>query len=141
VPETVRINQQLSAFRQERRHLALVVDEYGDLMGLVTLEDILEEIVGEIEDEHDLQASDFMLEDEGQYLVSGDFPVRDANREFNWNLIEDEAVTLAGLMVETLGHIPVVGESLTISDLTFTVVAMKKHAVVKIRIIQTQESN
>lgn len=140
VPETVRINQQLSAFRQERRHLALVVDEYGDLMGLVTLEDILEEIVGEIEDEHDLKSVDFIEEAADQTLVSGHYAVRDANRELGWNLPEEEAVTIAGLMVETLGHIPTVGEKLTIGAFTLTVVTKKRHAIVKIRVTQQLNS-
>lgn len=135
VPDSATLETQLSQFRQRRKHMALVVDEYGDLQGLVTLEDILEEIVGEIVDEHDEERVEFTKQADGSVTFVGDYPVRDANREFDWELPEDEdAVTLAGLL--TLQHetIPNVGETIHVSGYTMRVVVKKRQRIVKINI-------
>ena len=140
VPETTNISQQLFEFRRLRRHLALVVDEYGDLQGLVTLEDILEEIVGEIEDEHDIISQDIQQHDDGTITLPGVFPVRDANRDLDWNLPEDEdAVTVGGLMMDTLGHIPAVGESVDIAGLTLKVKTKKRQAITSVLVTPIPE--
>lgn len=134
VPETTPLGHQLLEFLKQHRHLALVVDEYGDLQGLITLEDILEEIVGEIVDEHDTKEIHETATDDGTITLRGNTPVRNANRQYGWELPADSAVTLAGLMIEELGHLPSQGESLRISNLTFTVATKRGHRIEKIRI-------
>ena len=89
VPETTTLLEQLTAFRQRRAHFALVVDEYGALMGMVTLEDILEEIVGDIRDEHDMPVSGVRPQPDGSYIVDGQVTIRDLNRQFDWRLPDD----------------------------------------------------
>ena len=111
IPDTTSLLHQLLAFRQRRAHLAFVVDEYGALMGLVTLEDILEEIVGDIVDEKDVEMSGVQQEADGSILVEGRVTIRDLNRQFDWNLPDDEATTVAGLLIYEARRIPEVGES------------------------------
>ena len=114
--------------------MALVVDEYGDLQGVVTLEDLLEEIVGEIEDEHDQDQKEFTKEG-NSILVSGRFPVHQANREFDWSLQEGEdAVTIGGLLIEVAQHIPLVGERIKIDNLEFRIMAKKRQSIMKVRV-------
>ena len=100
VPEATTLYDQLQAFRSRREHFAVVVDEYGSFMGIVTLEDILEEIVGEIDDEHDETVVGVRKQSNGSYLVDGDVTIRDLNREFEWELPDDEDYsTVAGLII------------------------------------------
>lgn len=133
VPETTPLGHQLLEFLKQHRHLALVVDEYGDLQGLITLEDILEEIVGDISDEHEHAATDPRASD-GSVILAGNTPVRDANRTYNWELPTTSAVTIAGLMVEELGHLPSQGESTRLGPLTLSVLSKRGHRIEKIRI-------
>jgi Mg2+/Co2+ transporter CorB len=136
VPDTTPVGHQLIEFLRLHRHLALVVDEYGDIQGLITLEDILEEIVGDITDEHDGPPSDILeTAPDGSLLLRASMPVRNANRQFGWNLPEQSAVTLAGLIVETLGHLPSQGESTTIAGITLQVAAKRGHRLEKIRAV------
>lgn len=140
VPETTPIGHQLLEFLRLHRHLALVVDEYGDLQGLITLEDIMEEIVGDISDEHEahqLSTAPHVMPS-GTALLLGRTTVRSANRDFKWNLPEESAVTLAGLMVESLGRLPSQGESVTIGNLTLTVTHKRGHRVERIQ-VETHE--
>jgi Mg2+/Co2+ transporter CorB len=134
IPESAIVADQLLEFRKKRKHLALVVDEFGDIMGVLTLEDILEEIVGEIEDEHDVHRPLFTREDDGSLVVSGGMAVRDANREFGWNLPDDDAVTLGGLLIEVAQHIPATGEKVTVGGLTFEVMTKRRQAVSRVRV-------
>lgn len=134
VPETTPLGHQLLEFLKQHRHLALVVDEYGDLQGLITLEDILEEIVGEIADEHDTSSAEPEHMSDGTITLRGNTPVRNANRQYGWELPADSAVTLAGLMIEELGHLPAQGESARIGNTTFTVATKRGHRIEKIRI-------
>src|SRR5208283_5357140 len=99
IPETTHLKDQLDAFLKRRSHFALVVDEYGALQGLVTLEDILEEIVGEIEDEHDLVVQGVRKQPDGSVNVDGDVAIRELNRAMDWDLPDEEAVTVAGLVI------------------------------------------
>lgn len=133
VPENVSIANQMLAFREQRRHIAIVVDEYGDIQGLVTLEDILEEIVGDIEDEHDIASTSFTTLPNGDVLMDGATAVRDINKEFDWHLPETDAVTIAGLMIDIAAHIPAVGEKVDIAGRTFKVVAKKRQAVLRVQ--------
>src|SRR3546814_6012220 len=95
IPESTSLLAQLRAFRARREHFALVVDEYGALMGIVTLEDILEEIVGDIADEHDVQVAGVEPQPDGSFVVAGVVTLRDLNREFGWRLPDEEASTIA----------------------------------------------
>jgi Mg2+/Co2+ transporter CorB len=138
VPETTPLGHQLLEFLKHHRHLALVVDEYGDLQGLITLEDILEEIVGEIADEHDPVEDAPHADASGSITLRGNLPVRTANRDYGWDLPTTSAVTLAGLMIEQLGHLPSQGQSHLITTssgtLTLTVATKRGHKIEKIRI-------
>ncbi|PZP40336.1 MAG: hypothetical protein DI585_01285 [Pseudomonas fluorescens] len=134
VPETTPLGHQLLEFLRQHRHLALVVDEYGDLQGLITLEDILEEIVGEIADEHDPTANSPERDASGTVTLLGNTPVRSANRQFEWELPSQSAVTLAGLMIEELGHLPSQGQSHRIGNLILTVASKRGHRIEKVRI-------
>ena len=111
IPETTSLKDQLAAFLKRHNHFALVVDEYGALQGLVTLEDILEEIVGEIEDEHDVVTPGVKPQPDGSVSVEGSVTIRELNRAMNWTLPDDEAVTVAGLLIHECQRIPEVGET------------------------------
>ena len=134
VPDTTSLLHQLLAFRQRRAHLAFVVDEYGALMGLVTLEDILEEIVGDIVDEKDVEVSGVQQEADGALLVEGRVTVRDLNRQFDWNLPDEEATTLAGLLIYEAGRIPDVGENFLFHGFRFEVLRRQRHQLTLLRI-------
>jgi len=134
IPDTTALYQQLLAFRQRRQHLALVVDEYGTLMGLVTLEDIVEEIVGDMADERDREAPIVRPDAEGRMVVDGRTPVRDLNRQCDWALPEDEAVTVAGLVMRFARRIPAEGEEVTIAGYRITVVERRRHRLVRLAV-------
>ncbi|MCW5749721.1 MAG: HlyC/CorC family transporter [Alphaproteobacteria bacterium] len=134
VPETNTLQSQLNAFRRKRMHFALVVDEYGALMGLVTLEDILEEIVGDISDEHDKPVSGVRPQPDGSYLVDGSVTLRDLNRQFDWGLPDDEAATIAGLVIHEARVIPEVGQAFVFHDFTFEVLRRHRHRIALLRV-------
>jgi Mg2+/Co2+ transporter CorB len=135
IPDTTPLREQLVAFRQQRQHLALVVDEYGDLEGLVTLEDIIEEIVGEIADERDIEAVGIEPQADGSVLVSGWVTVRDLNRQFDWRLPDAEAATVAGLIIHEAQRIPEVGQSFSFYGFRFEVLRRQRHQIVLVRIV------
>ncbi len=134
VPETTTLREQLNAFRQRRMHFALVVDEYGALMGLVTLEDILEEIVGDIADEHDEVAAGVRAEPDGSYVIDGTMTIRDLNRLFDWPLPDEEAATIAGLVIYAAEIIPDVGQVFTFHGFRFEVMRRQRNQIVKLRV-------
>jgi Mg2+/Co2+ transporter CorB len=134
VPETTDLKEQLEAFLKRRHHVALVVDEYGGLMGLVTLEDILEEIVGEIADEHDVSILGVRPTPDGSVWVDGWVPIRDLNRAMDWDLPDDEAVTVAGLVIHEAQAIPEVGQSFSFYGHRFHVVRRKANQITGLRI-------
>jgi Mg2+/Co2+ transporter CorB len=140
VPETTSLIEQLDAFRERREHFALVVDEYGALMGLVTLEDILEEIVGDISDEHDVSRSSAVRREAGgTYMTDGVVTVRDLNRDFEWDLPEDDAATIAGLVIRLARRIPDVGERFSLDGFNFEVVRRMRNQVTAVRIKPPRE--
>lgn len=142
VPENVLLSDQLIEFQSHRKHLALVVDEYGDIQGVITLEDILEEIVGEIIDEHDVIKTLHKKEKDGSFTVSGHFPVRDANREFGWNLPENEdAVTLSGFIIEHLESIPKSGTIIDLHGIKFKILSVKNQSITKVLAKETESTN
>jgi Mg2+/Co2+ transporter CorB len=134
IPETTSLKDQLSAFLKRRTHFALVVDEYGALQGLVTLEDILEEIVGEIEDEHDVAPSGVKPGPDGSVTVDGSVTIRDLNRALNWDLPDDEAVTVAGLLIHEARRIPEAGQTFSFHRHRFGVLERKVNRITRLQI-------
>jgi Mg2+/Co2+ transporter CorB len=134
IPEGTTLLKQLEAFKKRREHFAIVVDEYGALMGVVTLEDILEEIVGDIADEHDMKVEGVVQEDEGSYIVDGSVTLRDLNRELDWDLPDDRASTLAGLILYEARQIPLQGQVFTFYNLRFEILERQRNQIRKIRV-------
>jgi putative hemolysin len=138
VPETKKIDDLLKEMRQKKVHMAIVVDEYGSYSGIVTIEDILEELVGEIQDEHDREEPQLQQIEEGVYLVGGRMWVEDLNEELGLNLPIDESYeTIAGLVTERLGHIPRKGESVHVEEagVTCVVMQMRRNRIASIKLI------
>ena len=133
VPDTRAIPDQLNAFLRRKSHFAIVVDEYGEVQGLLTLEDIIEEIVGDIKDEHDTVATGARQKPDGSYLVDGSLPIRDLNRAFDWELPDDEANTIAGLVIHEARMIPAVGQAFSFHGFRFEILKKRKHQVTAIR--------
>jgi Mg2+/Co2+ transporter CorB len=134
IPETTPLRKQLLAFRQQHQHLALVVDEYGDLGGLVTLEDIIEEIVGEIQDEKDVEVTGIEPQDDGSVVVDGWVTVRDLNRHFEWRLPDEEAVTDAGLVIHEARRIPEKGQSFAFYGFRYEVLRRQRNQIVSLKV-------
>jgi len=142
VPETTSLIAQLNAFRARREHFALVVDEYGALMGMVTLEDILEEIVGDISDEHDVSRSAAVRREAGgSYMVDGAVTVRDLNRDFDWELPEDDAATIAGLVIHIARRIPDIGERFELESFSFEIMRRLRNQITAVRIRPPKATN
>ena len=134
VPETTRLLDQLETFRSRREHFALVVDEYGSLMGVVTLEDILEEIVGDISDEHDLAVPGLNPQPDGSLIVDGQFTIRDLNRQMEWSLPDEEAATIAGLVLHESRRIPEEGQVFIFYGFRFEILRRQRHQITSIRL-------
>jgi Mg2+/Co2+ transporter CorB len=134
VPDTTTLQDQLNAFLRRKSHFALVVDEYGELEGLVTLEDIIEEIVGEIADEHDLEMQGVKQEADGSVVVDGSVPIRDLNRALDWRLPDEEATTIAGLVIHETQTIPDEKQAFTFHGMRFVVLKRDKNRIVRLRI-------
>lgn len=135
VPDTTTLDDQMREFLRRRSHFALVVDEYGDLQGLITLEDILEEIVGEISDEHDDEEELARKRDvHGNYLIDGTATIRDVNRSFDWSLPDDEANTLAGLVIHEAQMIPEPGQVFSFHKMRFEVAAREQNRITKMKV-------
>jgi Mg2+/Co2+ transporter CorB len=140
VPDTRSLDDQLRAFLKRRQHFALVVDEYGTLQGLLTLEDILEEIVGEITDEHDIEVAGITRESDGSVLVPGAMTIRDLNRACEWELPDEEATTVAGLMIHEAQMIPIEGQVFVFHGVRFEVLERTRHQITKLRLKQMSRS-
>lgn len=135
IPDTTTLFDQLQMFREKKEHFALVVDEYGSLMGLVTLEDILEEIVGEIDDEHDVPVPGVRPLPNGSYVVEGTVPIRDLNREFDWELPDNEDYsTLAGLVLYESKTIPTEGQIFNFHNFRFKVSKRMRNQITEMRV-------
>lgn len=140
IPETTKLRDQLLAFRAERKHIALVVDEYGTWQGIVTLEDIIEEIVGNIEDEHDeMVAHGIVKAAEYAYFVDGNIPIRDVNRQLDWDLPDEEASTIAGLVMHEAKSIPPRGAIINIKDYQITVMDKQAAFIKRVKIEKTSQ--
>jgi magnesium and cobalt exporter, CNNM family len=134
VPDTRPVADQLNAFLRRKTHFALVVDEYGEVMGLITLEDIIEEIVGDISDEHDVPVLGVRAEAGGSYVVDGIVPVRDLNRLNDWDLPDEEVTTVAGLVIHEARMIPDVGQAFTFHGFRFEVLRRRRNQITSLRI-------
>jgi len=135
IPESTVLFDQLEAFRARHEHFAVVVDEYGALRGIVTLEDILEEIVGDIEDEHDAIRRGVIRREDGSLVSQGDVPIRDLNREFGWELPEDVAITIAGLVLHEARRIPEVGQTYAFYGFRFEILKREGTRIAELRIV------
>jgi Mg2+/Co2+ transporter CorB len=134
VPESTSLTEQLSAFLKRKTHFALVVDEYGEVQGLITLEDIIEEIVGDISDEHDVTVEGAKRQPDGSLIVDGSVPIRDVNRAMDWSLPEEEATTIAGLVIHEARIIPDPDQVFTFYGFRFRVLRKNRNRLTSLRI-------
>jgi len=139
IPDQTTLFDQLQAFRERREHFALVVDEYGALQGIVTLEDILEEIVGDISDETDVAVSGVKLQADGTYLVNGDVTIRDLNRDLDWRLPDENAVTLAGLILHESRMIPDAGQLFLFHGFRFEVLRRLRNQITLVKVMPPKD--
>ena len=139
VPESKRLNILLNEFRNSRNHMAIIVDEYGGVSGLVTIEDVLEQIVGDISDEHDLEEDQYITysEDEKYALVKGLTPIEDFNEYFDTGFDDDEFDTIGGLVTNQFGHVPKRGERTRIDDLKFKVVRADSRRLHLLKVVKS----
>jgi magnesium and cobalt transporter len=143
VPESKRLNVLLREFRASRNHLAIVVDEYGGVAGMVTIEDVLEQIVGEIEDEHDIEEEGLILRHSSvRHTVKGMTPIEDLNEFFATDFSDEEFDTAAGLVTRALGHVPKRGESVDLQGLRFKVLRADNRRVhlLQVNVLDRQAS-
>lgn len=138
VPDTTTLKDQLNAFLKRKAHFAIVVDEYGEVMGLVTLEDIIEEIVGDITDETDVAAALAKPQPDGSLIVDGGVPIRDVNRLMDWDLPDEEATTIAGLVIHEAQTIPNPGQAFTFHDYRFEVLGRRRNRITSLRVTPLQ---
>ncbi|MDQ0316591.1 HlyC/CorC family transporter [Amorphus orientalis] len=139
VPDATNLHDQLNAFLKRKSHFALVVDEYGEVMGLVTLEDIIEEIVGEISDEHDIVVEGVRPQPDGTLLVDGGVTIRDLNRALDWTLPDDEATTAAGLVIHEARMIPEEKQAFTFHGVRFVVEKKDRNRITLLRVQQVPQ--
>ncbi|MCK5556215.1 MAG: CBS domain-containing protein, partial [Alphaproteobacteria bacterium] len=139
IPESTTLFDQLQAFRKRGEHFSIMVDEYGAFMGVVTLEDILEEIVGEISDEHDVEVTGVRPQTDGSYIVEGKVTIRDLNRELDWGLPDEEYSTIAGLLLFESQRIPDVGQTYTFFNFSFKILRKQKNQISLVRITPLPE--
>ena len=139
VPESKRLNQLLKEFKENRNHMAIVVDEYGGTAGLVTIEDVLEQIVGEIEDEHDFdEEANIKAHDDDTFAVKATTPIEDFNEFFNTRLDEEEFDTIGGVVLHEFGHLPRRGETVELGGLRFTIANADNRVI---RLLQVTRSD
>ncbi|HEX2593985.1 MAG TPA: HlyC/CorC family transporter [Rhizomicrobium sp.] len=136
VPETTTLQEQLRAFKERRSHFALVVDEYGALQGLVSLGDILDEIVGEIPDEHAKSSpAGIRAQPDGSFNIDGDVPIREINRALDWHLPDEEATTIAGLVIHEAQTIPDTGQRFTFHGFKFEILRKQRNQLTCVRVV------
>ena len=134
IPDTTTLRDQLQAFLRRKTHFAMVVDEYGVVMGLVTLEDIIEEIVGDIKDEHDVAAHGMRPQPDGSVIAEGSVTIRDLNRAMDWTLPDEEATTIAGLVIHEARAIPEPRQVFVFHGFRFEVLRKNRNRIAALRI-------
>lgn len=133
IHENTALDEQLAEFKSRKTHIAIVIDEYGDIQGIITLSDILEEVVGTIKDEHDEKEEEVVLQD-NFCIVKGDVTIRDLNRRLNWSLPDEEASTIAGLLIHEAEKIPEANENFLFYGFNFTIIEKKLNQLTRIKI-------
>ena len=141
IPDSTDLLRQLQAFRRRQEHVALVVDEYGEMLGLVTLEDILEEIVGDIADEQDTEIAGVTPLKDGAVLVEGTVTIRDLNRQFEWELPDAEASTVAGLVLHEARRIPEVGQVFSFHGFRFEILGRQRNQITSIKVSKLSDDD
>ncbi len=143
VPESKRLNVLLAEFRENRNHIAVVVDEFGAVAGLVTIEDVLEQIVGDIEDEHDVEDDEYLIREleDGEVIVKAVLPIDEFNEHFHCYLNESGSDTIGGLVSQTLGHVPQRGEKLELGEFEFEVVHADSRRIHLIRVSRLNQAD
>jgi Mg2+/Co2+ transporter CorB len=139
VPDTRPLTDQLNAFLRRKSHFAIVVDEYGELQGLITLEDIIEEIVGDIKDEFDAVSNGVRKQKDGSFMIDGSVPLRDLNRALDWRLPDEEATTLAGLVIHEAQMIPDAGQAFNFHGFRFEVLKKRKQQITVIKVVKMEQ--
>ena len=134
IPESKKLNSLLEEFRKKRYHMAIVVDEYGSVSGLVTIEDILEEIVGEISDEHDIDLADIERNKDGSIKVQGSTEIRNINRSFGWDLPDEDANTISGLIINESRSFPKAGQVFQFYGFKFEIIETKRNLISQVKI-------
>ncbi len=140
IPESTDLLSQLQAFRARHEHFAIVVDEYGEVLGIVTLEDILEEIVGAIADEHDVVIEGVQLQKDGSIVVDGVVTIRDLNRQFDWQLPDEEAATAAGLVLHEARRIPEIGQAFVFHGFRFEILGRQRNQITSIKVLRLDDA-
>ncbi len=135
IPESTNLLDQLEAFRRRHEHFALVVDEYGALLGVVTLEDIIEEIVGDIAERHEYRMPGVRPQPDGSFIVDGHVTIRELNREFDWRLPDEPASTIAGLVLHEARRIPEIGQVFNFHGFRFEILRRRRHQIQALRLI------
>lgn len=135
VPESKRLNVLLSEFRRSRNHMAIVVDEYGAVDGLVTIEDVIEQIVGEIDDEHDLEDEEFVRKhDDDLFTIKAQMPLDEFNEYFSTEFVDEENDTIGGVIVDAFGHLPKREETITFGGFTFEIMRADRRRVLTMQV-------
>jgi len=141
IPESKRLNVLLREFRENRNHIAIVVDEYGGVAGLVTIEDVLEQIVGDIDDEHDTEEDNFIRRlGNGEYIVKAITPIEDFNEGFKTDFSDDEFDTIGGVVIKGFGRLPKRGETMRVGGVTFKVLRADKRRVHLLRVLSVERA-
>ncbi|MBK1698484.1 HlyC/CorC family transporter [Rhodovibrio salinarum] len=140
IPDATDLLSQLQSFRQRHEHFAIVVDEYGEVLGIVTLEDILEEIVGDIADEHDVEIEGVRQLKDGAVIVEGTVTIRDLNRQFEWKLPDEEASTIAGLVLHEARRIPEIGQVFVFHGFRFEILGRQRNQVTSLKVTPLDEN-
>ena len=139
VPEGKKLNTLLDEFQANRNHMAIVMDEYGSITGLVTIEDVLEEIVGEIEDEHDDHQNEPVTKlSDNEYMISANIPIDDFNKEFKSNLSNEDFETLGGIVMHHFSRFPKINDAISIDNLRFIINSIEKRRLKKIKVIKSR---
>lgn len=141
IPDNALVTKQLDAFRVGQSHIACVVDEYGDLQGIITLEDILEEVFGQIYDEFDQANNKIIHHQDNEYMIDGSVSIRDLNRELDWNIPEEDATTIAGFLINKMERLPHQGEYLDYNNIRFTIVGKSSNRIkiIKAHILESSQ--